>query len=151
MKHPTYILCSIFTLIILFCLQICLLKYEHNTTINLLLVAYTYALLTPLSILITATLVIMLDLFNFLLTGYFGFISILLFFLSLGVTTIKDNFYNKLIMPIFCITIYQIIELIFYYIFLDCSPMLISFFISCLFNNICFIILWCLSKQPLHN
>jgi len=151
MKYPTYILSSIFVLIILFCLQLCLLKYEHNTTINLLLIAYAYALFTPLSILITATLIVMLDMFNFLLTGYFGFISILLVLISWGALTIKDNFYNKLIMPVICIITYQLIESLLFYIALDCPPTLTAFLLSCIINNLCFVAIWYLTKQPLHN
>lgn len=151
MKQITYIISTIIGLITLLCLQLCLLKYEHTTNCNLLLIAYIYALFAPLSITITATLVLMLDGLNFLMTGYFGYLSIILTIASLGFVAIKDNFYNKLVMPIASITTYYFCQLMILNITLNYPVLISEFIFATILNSGLFVSIWWITNQPLHD
>jgi hypothetical protein len=151
MKYPVYIIGQIFGLISLFSLQLCILKYEQGITLNLLLIAYSYAIFAQAPLAITTSLVLLLDAFNFLITGYIGFTSIILTLASIGIMTIKDNFYNKLIMPITCIITYHTIEFILFHATLHYRLNPEAILISSLLDSIFFIGIWWLTKQPLHD
>lgn len=151
MKQITYLISSIIFLIILLCIQLCLIKYEHTTTINLILIAYTYAIFAQLPIAIIAILTAMLDGIVFLLIGYFGLISMVMTFTAISLTTIKDNFYNKLIMPIAGIAIYCITEYGLFYHFLEYKVNFTEIFIAILIHSCMFTLLWWITNQPMHD
>lgn len=151
MKQLTYILSSIVSLIVLLSLQLCLLKYEHSTNCNLLLVAYVYALFAPLSTIITALLILMLDGLNFLMTGYFGYISIILTITSISFVAIKDNFYNKLVMPITGIITYYFCQLMIQHITLQYPAQIPEFIFAITLNSALFVGAWWITNQPMHD
>jgi len=151
MKQITYITSSAISLIVLVSLQLCLLKYEHTTNCNLLLVAYVYALFAPLPMAITGALILMLDGLNFLMTGYFGYISIILTLASFGFIAIKDNFYNKLVMPITAIAAYYFCQLVILHITLQYPAQIPEFIFATILNSLLFIAAWWITNQPMHD
>lgn len=151
MKQITYIASSTISLITLVCLQLCLLKYEHTINCNLVLIVYIYALFAPLPVAITGILILILDALNFLMTGYFGYLSIILTIASLGFVAIKDNFYNKLIMPITTITTYFFCQMVILHITLHYPIQIPEFIFATITNSLLFIVLWWSTNQPLHD
>lgn len=151
MKQITYITSATIGLVTLLCLQLCLLKYEHTTNCNLLLIAYIYALFAPLPVAITGTLILMLDGLNFLMTGYFGYLSIILTIASLGFVMIKDNFYNKLVMPIVGIATYYFCQLVILNITLNYPAQIPEFLFATILNSGLFTLVWWITNQPLHD
>jgi hypothetical protein len=119
--------------------------------INLLLIAYTYSLFAQLNLIIPATLMILIDGINFIITGYFGFTLISLTIFSKICLKIQGNFYNKLILPISTITFYLLIQnIIFLYFFNDYSY-LTNFITATIINNFILIIIWIIIKEPIHD
>lgn len=151
MKKIIQFLATTLFLVILFSLQLCLFKYEHTMNINLLLIAYTYSLFAQLNLIIPATLMILIDGINFIITGYFGFTLISLTIFSKICLKIQGNFYNKLILPISTITFYLLIQnIIFLYFFNDYSY-LTNFITATIINNFILIIIWIIIKEPIHD
>lgn len=151
MKPLAHIVGCAIGLMTLLSLQLCLLKYEHTTNCNLLLVAYLYALLAPLSNSITTVLILMLDGMNFLITGYFGYMTIMLTLMSFAINGIKDNFYHKLVMPIAGIAGYYLFELIMHKVCLLYSLSVSEFLGALIINSILFTSLWWVTNQPMHD
>lgn len=151
MKQITYIASSTIGVITLVCLQLCLLKYEHTINCNLVLIAYMYALFAPLPSAIIGILILILDALNFLMTGYFGYLSIILTTTSLGFIAIKDNFYNKLIMPIVGIVTYFLLQLLILNITVHYATQIPEFIFAIITNSLLFVIVWWSTNQPLHD
>lgn len=151
MKYIVSILTSIFTPILLLCLQICLLKYEQNLPLNLILIAYTYALFKPQSKIYLGSMIIVLDMYLFIQTGIFYFITPIIAIFSFCCLKIKDNFYNMLVMPLTSIFIYQCIQSLLFYITLNHITTIANFIFSIIINGTIFTMIWLLTKQPLHN
>lgn len=151
MKKLIQFFITILTLLMLFSLQLCLLKYEHTVQINLLLIAYTYSLFTKLNFIIPASLIVLLDAINFIITGYFGFTTICMAIVSIICLKIQADFYNKLILPLSLTTLYSLTQaIIFFYIFND-SAILTNFILATLLNNLILITIWIINKEPIHD
>lgn len=151
MKNFIQLLTNFFLTLILFSLQLCLLKYEHTININLLLIAYTYSFFSKSNTIISAFLIVLLDGINFIMTGYFGFTLISLTVFSGICLKLEGNFYNKLVLPISTITLYSLAQsLIFLYSFNN-TDFFINFIISGCINSTILILIWLLTKQPVHD
>ncbi|MBP9765296.1 hypothetical protein KBD08_03075 [Candidatus Babeliales bacterium] len=151
MKQIGSFLSIILGCIILLCIQICLLRYEHSLNPNLLLIAYTYSVFAPLSVGVIAFTIFLLDIFNFLITGYFGFTILWLTICSLTYFKIKHNFYNKLILPIANIMVYQLFLSILLYVFIQQSLSITLFLKYCLQDSMLCVLVWWITQQPWHD
>lgn len=151
MKHHLSILGSIVGPIVLLSIQLCLIKYEHTILLNCILTAYIYAVFAEINSAIIGILILMLDIVHFLITGYFGFITILATALTLIIVKIKANFYNKLILPAICITSYYIAEYFILRCIMNKQVYMVDYISACIINTICFIFIWWITKQPMHD
>ncbi len=151
MKKIIQFLIIALTLVILFSVQLCLLKYEHTMYVNLLLIAYTYSLFAKLKLIIPASLSFLLDSINFILTGYFGFTIICITIFSTILLKIQNSFYNKLILPIIFITLYCLTQAIIFFYFFNDTALVANFIISTILNNIILTFIWITSKEPIHD
>lgn len=137
-------------LITLFSIQICLLKYEHTPNFNLLLIFYSYILFNNVSPFIAAILLIMMDGISFLITGYFGFITIFMTIFSILALKYDAHFYNKLVMPLISIALFNLIQNILLLHILGYQHSLSDFFIATLLNGFSLIIFWLITRRPIH-
>lgn len=137
-------------LITLVSVQICLLKYEHTTNFNILLIFYNYILFNHISTLIAAILLIMMDGISFFMTGYFGFITIFMAIFSMLALRYDNHFYNKLVMPIISTALCIITQNILFYKILHYTSYISDSLIAILINSCVLIIFWLITKQPIH-
>lgn len=136
-------------------LQLCLLAYEQYSQFNPLLILYLYILLTNCSVTMLTALTIMLDIITYIITGITGLSVLFLVPASWLALKIKNDMYNKIVIPGLFILLYAI----FYNIILATTlqpslriitPMLHIIW-STIQNYIAFICLWRLCKQPFHD
>lgn len=161
MKSYISILLKIISLIILFNLQIYLICQEGQTQLNFLLVAYVNILFTNCSITGLTILAFMLDGLTFMITGVVGLTTLFLVPLSWIALYLKNNMYNKVIIPALFIFNYAIFYNIVLFTALPeilCNHAIIKkiYFLihnaiwSTIINYILFIIIWKIRKQPFH-
>lgn len=151
MKPLVFCSSFIFGSFFLFCTQIALLKYEPNLSVNFLLIAYVYTLSRNFAPYIIALFIFMLDMYLFLQTGTFYAISPILAALSWIFLKIQNDFYNKLVLPCMLIFSYKIIESLYFFITLHFVTTPAQFIESVILNGIIFILLWLITRQPLHH
>ncbi len=150
MKFFLKSLLKILMLVTLFCIQICLIKYEHNPNLNILVIFYNYMLFNHISIISCAILLLMIDGINFLMTGCFGFITITIALFSMFALKYDNHFYNKLIMPIISIILFSCIQNIMLFQTLAYPYTILDFFITTTVNSIILILFWIITKRPIH-
>ncbi|MBP6892314.1 hypothetical protein KBB68_01905 [Candidatus Babeliales bacterium] len=138
-------------LIMLTSLQLCLFSYQAHSQFNPALIAYIYILMTNCSITLLTILACMLDMITYLITGIFGINILFLVPMSWFALKIKDDMYNKIIIPCCFIFVYAI----FYNIVLKYSINYPIHFgdilVACIQNCFMFLIVWAISKQPFHD
>lgn len=141
---------KILMLITLLSIQICLLKYEHTPNFNLLLIFYNYIFFNHISTFTAAILLLMMDGISFLMTGYFGFIIIFMTIFSMLALKYDNLFYNKLVMPIVSIALFNFIQNFILFYILNYQHSIQDFFIATLLNSSVLILLWIITKRPIH-
>lgn len=136
-------------------LQLCLLAYEQYSQFSPLLIVYLYILLTNCSLTVLTTLAIMLDTITYMITGIVGLTVLFLVPVSWIALKIKNDMYNKIVIPGLFIFLYAI----FYNITLTVTlqptlciaqPIAQTLW-SIIQNYVAFICLWRLCKQPFHD
>lgn len=137
-------------LITLLSIQICLLKYEHTPNFNILLIVYNYIFFNQISTFTAAILLLMMDGISFLMTGYFGFITIFMAIFSMLALKYDNHFYNKLIMPIVSIALFNFIQNFMLWYVLKYEHTIQDFFIATILNSTILILLWIITKRPIH-
>lgn len=150
MKHPLFTVLKILLLIILLNVQISLLQQEHQILLNPLLLACIFNIATVANYWYLATSIILLDLFTFLITGYFGFTTILLTLMAILHHKIRHNFYNTLVLPIMGIALYHVYLLFFINNQLTLSEIQQAI-IAILYNSLAYYLIIKITKQPIHN
>lgn len=150
MKSLLRIIFKTLALITLLSIQICLIKYEHTINFNILLILYNYILFNNIAPCISAILLLMMDTISFLMTGYFGFITIFITIFSILALKYDNHFYNKLIMPILSIILFSVIQNILLYYALGYTNCVADLITSSLLNGGALILLWIITKQPIH-
>lgn len=138
-------------MITLFSLQLCLIAYEQHSQFNPLLITYLYILLTNCSITLLSILMIMLDATMYLSTGIVGTAILFLTPLSWLTLKIKDDMYNKIIIPCIFIMLYTIFYNIILYHWLYKSIQISQIITSTLQNCLTFIFIWTITKQSIHD
>jgi len=93
----------------------------------------------------------MLDALNFIITGYFGFTFIIMTILSKIALKIENNFYNKLLLPISFIALYSFVQAIIFFYFFNDIAILKNLVIATALNNFILIIIWIITKEPIHD
>ncbi len=162
MKSYIFILLRIISLIVLFNLQLYLICHENQTQLNFILIAYVNILFTNCSITTLTALAFMLDALTFMITGIVGLTCLFLVPLSWISLYVKNDMYNKVIIPAFFILSYVIFYNVTLYIALpqtlyNHSIIKLVFFLinktiwSTLKNYILFIIVWKIRQQPFHD
>lgn len=137
-------------LVTLLSIQICLLKYEHTPNFNILLIVYNYIFFNQISTFTAAILLLMMDGISFLMTGYFGFITIFMAIFSMLALKYDNHFYNKLIMPIVSIALFNFIQNFMLWYVLKYEHTIQDFFIATILNSTILILLWIITKRPIH-
>ena len=138
-------------LITLFSLQLCLLAYEQHTQFNPLLITYVYILLTNCSMTILTTLALMLDAIIYLSIGMAGITILFLVPASWLALKIKNDMYNKIVIPCLFIVLYVIFYNITLYTHLH-HPFSFGQMIWAIVQNfLAFMSLWWITKQPIHD
>lgn len=141
---------KILMLVTLLSIQICLLKYEHTPNFNILLIFYNYIFFNHFSTFIAAILLLMMDGISFLMTGYFGFITIFMAIFSMLALKYDNHFYNKLVMPIISIALFNFIQNFMLFYILNYQHYIQDFFIATFLNSIILIVFWIITKRPIH-
>ena len=151
MKPYITILIASIILIMLLSLQLCLFSYQQHSQFNPILIAYLYILLTNCSITMLTILALMMDIMTFLITGVFGLTILFLVPTSWLALTIKDDMYNKIVIPCCFIMLHAI----FYNIMLKfciAYPIHISQILGAMIkNSTAFLTIWWITKQPFHD
>ncbi len=141
---------KILMLVTLLSIQICILKYEHTPNLNILLIFYNYIFFNHISTLTAATLLLMMDGVSFLMTGYFGFITIFMAIFSMLALKYDNHFYNKLVMPVVSIALFNFIQNFILLYVLQYQHSIQDFFIATFLNSIILILFWIITKRPIH-
>lgn len=138
-------------LIMLLNLQLCLFAYQQHSQFNPILLAYLYILFTNCSMTMLTILALMSDIITFLITGVFGLTILFLVPTSWLSLTIKDDMYNKIVIPCCFIFLYAI----FYNVLLKCfithSINIGQLLWAIIQNCTVFLGLWWTLKQPFHD
>lgn len=151
MKPYASVLITIISIIMLICLQLCLFSYQQHSQFNPTLIAYMYVLMTSCSITLLTIFSLILDMMMYLITGVFGISILFLTPLSWLALKFKDDMYNKIVIPCCCIMLYIIFYNIISTWHLACLINYIQMFYAILQNCILFVIIWMVTKQPLHD
>ncbi|OGB86635.1 hypothetical protein A3J41_03500 [candidate division TM6 bacterium RIFCSPHIGHO2_12_FULL_38_8] len=151
MKLYVTILIAIIILIMLMSLQLCLFSYQAHSQFNPILIAYLYILLTNCSMTLLTFLALMLDIMTYLITGIFGLTILFLVPASWFALKIKDDMYNKVIIP----GVFIFLHAIFYNLLLKfciAYPVHIGQILwTTIQNYTIFLGLWWTLKQPFHD
>ena|SRR5258708_40002862 len=139
------------TLITLFCLQLCILRYGQSPIVQPLLIAYAYTLFTSASIATLATLIFFLDCLTLIHTGMAGLTFIFLIPLSWFLFKTKKDLYNKVAGPCFLIFSYEIFYSVIFFIFLKYPLHPLALLWATLVNCALFVSLWKIVNQPFHD
>lgn len=138
-------------MIMLTSLQFCLFSYQSHSQFNPVLIGYFYILMTNCSLTILTALALILDMTTYLITGIFGLTILFLVPISWIALKFKDDMYNKIVIPWFCIILYAI----FYNIILKwhiAYPIHFGpLFLGIIQNCFLFLMIWIMTKQPLHD
>lgn len=162
MKPYIITLLRIISLIILFNLQLYLICHEKQTQLNFILIAYVNILFTNCSITSLTVLAFMLDALTFMITGIVGLSFLFLVPLSWIALYIKNDMYNKIIIPALFILSYAIFYNIVLCVALPqtlCEYSIIKrIFLmtkqtiwSTIINYVLFITVWKIRQQPFHD
>ncbi|HSW76186.1 MAG TPA: hypothetical protein VLG50_04040 [Candidatus Saccharimonadales bacterium] len=151
MKLYVKIILKALTLITLFCLQLCILRYEQSPVIQPLLIAYAYSLFTNASIITLAILMFFLDCLTLIYTGMAGLTFIFLTPLSWFLLKTKKDLYNKVAGPCFLIFSYELFYALIFFLFLKYPIHPLALLWATFVNSFIFIALWKMAQQPFHD
>ncbi len=139
------------TIITLFCLQLCLIRYQQSPVIHPLLIAYTYVLFTHPSITTLGTLIFFLDALTFIHTNMVGLTLVFLVPLSWFLLKTRKDIYNKAVAPCFLIFAYQLFYEILFLTFLNYPIHPCAMIWTAVINCSLFVALWHCTNQPFHD
>lgn len=142
---------SIIILIMLQSLQFCLFSYHEHSQFNPVLIGYLYILLTNCSITLLTTLALMMDTITYLVTGIFGLTLLFLVPMSWFALKIKDDMYNKIVIPCCFIFFHAIFYNILLKIWIASSISIGQILQTTIMNFFGFLGIWSITKQPFHD
>ncbi len=138
-------------MIMLTSLQFCLFSYQNHSQFSPALIGYIYILMTNCSMTLLTTFAIILDSITYLITGVFGLSILCLVPISWLALKLKNDMYNKIVIPgcmFFLYTIFYNILLAWYIAY----PIHIGQIFYATFQNFSiFLIVWSITKQPFHD
>jgi hypothetical protein len=138
-------------LMTLLSLQFYLLACESHSQFNPLLIFYIYILSTNCSMTTLTFTGLMLDSMTYLTSEIFGITILFLTPLSWLTLKIKNDMYNKIVIPCLFVFFYAIFYNIALSFWLQKSIGLGLIFLSTIQNCAGFLFLWWASKQPFHD
>ncbi|MCX5924404.1 MAG: hypothetical protein NTZ68_03210 [Candidatus Dependentiae bacterium] len=138
-------------LITLFCLQLCLLRFEHSPIVQPLLIAYAYTLFTSASTVTLAALLFFLDCLTFIATGMAGLTFIFAVPLSWFLLKTKKDLYNKVAGPCFLIFSYELFYTVIFFVFLKYPLHPLALIWATIVNCCIFVAVWRIANQPFHD